>query len=307
METDKKHTVLVTGGRGFVGRAVCKLLQREGYRVIALDQAPSAEELPDAPVAGREVHCDISDAAQLPSVFEGERIDTIVHLAAILPTVAQRDPLRTTHVNVDGSLHLLEMARQFGVRRVVFGSSLSVYGTFPPQESVAETHRALPEDLYGAAKLYVERMGEAYRNRDGLEFVSLRIGRVVGPGVRSTTSAWRGQIFDYLRTAESSEISIPYAGSERTLVVYVEDVARMLAALVHAAHLSHAVYNAACESVIISELKRQVESLNPKIRVILGNGEALGNPRRLDASRFEQEFGFRPVPIFDQLKRAAGK
>ena len=54
---------------------------------------------------------------------------------------------------------MLEMARQFGVGRFVFGSSLSVYGTCSPDHAVSETDRAAPEDVYGAAKLYVEQLG----------------------------------------------------------------------------------------------------------------------------------------------------
>ena len=106
--------------------------------------------------------------------------------------------LAATQVNVEGSLNLLEMARQFEVRRFLFGSSLSVYGTCPAHQVVTEMDRAAPEDLYGAAKLYVEQLGEAYRQAHGLEFVSLRIGRVVGPGARSATSVWRSEIFECL-------------------------------------------------------------------------------------------------------------
>ena len=299
----KNQAVLVTGARGFIGQAVCKPLQREGYRVLALDQSRAGGEPGTTP--GGEIQCDISDAARLRSVFEAERIEAIIHLAAILPTAAQREPVRATQVNILGSLNLLEMARRFGVRRMVFGSSLSVYGTCPPDDRVCETHQAAPEDLYGAAKLYVERLGEASRSRDGLEFVALRIGRVVGEGARSATSAWRSEIFERLQAGEAAEIVLPFVAHERVLLLHVADVARMLNLLLQAPRLSHMIYNAPCESVIVSELKSAVESLNPKIHVKLGNEEAVGNPRRLDASRFEQEFDFQTVPIFDQLKRAA--
>ena len=92
-------------------------------------------------------------------MFEKERIEGIIHLAAILPTAAQRNPLRATQVNVQGSANVLEMARVFQVRRVVFGSSLSIYGTCAADHIVSELDRAAPEDLYGAAKLYVEQLG----------------------------------------------------------------------------------------------------------------------------------------------------
>ena len=307
METGKERTVLVTGARGFIGRATCKLLRCKGYRVIALDRDGGSDPLENPPSEPGEVNCDISEASSLRFVFDLGQIDTIVHLAAILPTATQRDPMRATSVNIMGSMHLLEMASRFKVRRFVFGSSISVYGSGAPQERVTETSRTTPQDGYGAAKVYVERMGESFRERNHVEFVSLRIGRVVGPGLNSTTSAWRGEIFDRLDTVEVADISLPYAGNERILLLHVEDVARMVDALVAAERLSYGVYNALCDWVVVSELKRQVEFLNPRIRLHLGNDEAMGNPRWVDASRFERKFSFQMVPIFEQLKRALEK
>jgi nucleoside-diphosphate-sugar epimerase len=287
---------MVTGGQGFIGRAVGNLLQREGYRVVGLDISTGTQEW------GRHVVCDVSDAAGLRRVFEAEPVEEIIHLAAILPTAAQREPVRATEVNVVGSLNLLEMAREFGVRRFVFGSSLSVYGTCGADEIVAEDHRAAPEDVYGAAKLSVERVGGACAERHGLEFVSLRIGRVVGPGAGSTTSAWRSQIFELLGTKDAAEISVPYFAAERVLLVHVDDVAEMLVKLLSSPRLGHGIYNAVCESVVVGELKREVEGLNARICVKLGEGCAIGNPRQIDCSRYEREFQYRTVPIFQRLR-----
>lgn len=300
MDAQQNNSVLVTGGRGFIGRAVIELLQRSGYGVDSLDAAPPASS-PNR----HEVACDLTDANELQRVFATEQVGGIIHLAAILPTAAQREPARATRVNVEGSLHLLEMARHFGVRRMVLGSSLSVYGTCSADQVVSETDRAAPEDLYGAAKLYVEQLGAAYCRSYGLEFVSLRIGRVVGSGAQSASSAWRSQIFELLATRHAAEITLPYVESERILLVHVEDVAKMLVALLQAASPAHSLYNAACESVIVADLKREVERLNPNISVKLGEAQALGNPRLLDSSRFGQEFGLPTLPIFEQLSRAA--
>jgi UDP-glucose 4-epimerase len=305
MDADQNSSVLITGGRGFIGRAVAKLLQRKGYGVVCMDAAPSASAVAYDRESGREILCDITNVDELQRVFAAETIGGIIHLAAILPTAAQREPLRATRVNVEGSLNLLEMARRFGVRRFVFGSSLSVYGTYPADQVLSEADRAAPEDLYGAAKLYVERLGETYRDCHGLEFVSLRIGRVVGPGAQSASSAWRSQIFELLGTRHGTEIALPYAGPERLLMVHVDDVARMLVALLQGTRPAHAVYNAPCESVVVADLKREVESLNSNISVKLGEGFAVGNPRLLDCSRFQREFGFVAIPIIEQLTRAA--
>jgi len=299
MDGEKQSSVLVTGGRGFIGRSVVKLL-RQKHRVLSLDKAP-ANGNPD------ELACDVTDFAALENLFPRERVDAILHLAAVLPTAAQRDPLLATRVNVQGSLGLLALAREFQVRRFVFGSSFSVYGTCGPERVVTEADRAAPEDSYGTAKLYVEQLGAAHRRAHGVQFVSLRIGRVVGPGARSTTSAWRNEIFEYLGSGSAANIEIPYAESESILLVHVEDVAKMLLCLIEAPRPVHAVYNAACESVTVGELKSTVERLNPRVSVRLREEAVVGNPRRVDWSRFAEEFGFDMVPIFEQLARVAGR
>lgn len=302
MPEDGQQTspVLVTGASGFIGRAVVKLLQREGYSVLGLDRADSAES------EGGQIAMDITDGDQLRTLFQGRAIAGIIHLAAVLPTAAQRDPVRATEVNVQGSLNLLEMARQFGVRRVVFGSSLSVYGTCAADRVVSEVDRAAPEDLYGAAKVYMEQLGAAYRERYGVEFVSLRIGRVVGRGAQSSTSAWRSEIFELLPVKSRTEIALPYVASERILVVHVEHVAEMLITLLRAPELRHSVYNACCESVVVGDLKQHVEGLNPNLQVTPGDSAAAGNPRLIDCSRFSEEFDFKMPSIFEQLQAAAG-
>jgi nucleoside-diphosphate-sugar epimerase len=300
------RTILVTGARGFIGRTVQKLLQQSGCNVLPIDQAaptPGSGHFS----AGREILLDITQAEQLRPLFAMRKIVGIVHLAAILPTAARKDPLRASQVNVTGSLNLLELAREFGVRRFVFASSLSIYGTCPAEQVVSETDRAAPEDLYGAAKLYVEQLGRVYADCYGIEFVTLRIGRVVGPGAKSTSSAWRSQIFELLHSNNPAKITVPYVGSERILLVHVNDVAKSLVSLVQASHPRQRVYNAPCESVIVEELKQRVENLNPNLTVELGDRHATGNPRLLDCTRFQNEFGLQTVPIFDQLKNAAEK
>src|SRR5579871_5065810 len=237
MNSERNTSILVTGGRGFVGRAAGRLLQLSGFTVISLDRNGTDGETKDS--LCEEVQCDLADAAQLKEIFDSRRVRAIVHLAAILPTAAQRSPLLATQVNIQGSIHLLEMARQFGVQRVIFGSSLSIYGTYSAERTVSELDRAAPEDLYGAAKLYVEQLGQAYRECHRLDFVSLRIGRVVGPGAQSVTSPWRSEIFELLKADYPAKILLPYRPSEKILVLHVEDLAAMLMALVKAPRTAH--------------------------------------------------------------------
>ena len=270
--------------------------------MLSLDAAPSQQ---DSGNSADELTCDVSDKAQVRQILKSNRTDAIIHLAAILPTAAQRDPVRATRVNVDGSLNLLEMAKEFEVRHFVFASSLSIYGSWPKDQIVSETSPAAPEDIYGAAKLYVEQLGAASRERDGLQFVSFRIGRVVGKGAHSQTSAWRSQIFEMLGAQQRVTIDLPYVASETLLLVHVDDVALGLLALLEANRPSHTIYNAPCESVTVQRLKDRIETLNPKILVLPGDSFTTGNPRRLDWSRFREDFQFRAAPILERLELEA--
>ena len=248
-----------------------------------------------------DLTCDLRDENSVRHIFDTHQIGTIVHLAAVLPTTAQRDPVRATQVNVYASLHLLEMAKAFKVGRFIFASSLSIYGSWPDDQIVSERSHAAPEDLYGAGKLYVEQLGAAYRERGGPEFVSFRIGRVVGKGAQSRTSAWRSQIFELLRTGARSTISLPYPAPERLLLVHVDDVARGLMNLMEASRPAHTIYNAPCESITVRELKERVEDFNPNITVQMGQSPASGNPRQVDWSRFGNEYQFSIKPIAERL------
>jgi UDP-glucose 4-epimerase len=294
--------VLITGGRGAIGRAAGKLLQRAGYRILACDRNP-----PDGVSADPtgEIVCDITDELRLRAVFETHAIGRILHLAAILPTAAQRDPALATRVNLAGTLHLLELARGFGVARFVLASSLSVYGTVAADHTVSELDRPAPEDIYGTAKLYGEQMGELYRRGYGLEFAGLRIGRVVGPGTHSLSSAWRSQIFECLASTRPVEIPIPYRSEERILLTHIEDVAQMLCILLDGPGMAHTIYNAPAESFLVADLKHAIESSNPNVRLKTGPEWATGNPRHLNASRFRDEFHFQAQPIRQRLRAAA--
>ena len=254
-----------------------------------------------------QVQCDLADAGRMKRVFEKERITGIIHLAAILPTAAQCNPLLATQVNIQGSINLLEMAVEFGIQRVVFGSSLSIYGTYSAEQTVSELDQAAPEDLYGAAKLYVEQLGRAYRDRQGLDFVSLRIGRVVGPGAQSVSSPWRSQIFELLKANYPAEIRLPYGSSERIMVLHVDEVAAMLMSLIRVPSTAHAVYNAPCSSIVVGDLKHAVEDLNSNVTVTTGDAKPVGNPQVLEFGWFQEEFEFETGPLFDRLRKAAGK
>ena len=154
--------ILITGALGFIGRAVCQRVCEIGMDCVAVDKDISACAAQEQGEIERLaiIACDLTDPKSVDGLFAAHEFDTIIHLAAILPGAASRDPIRATQVNVGGSMALLQRATAHGVRRFVFGSSTSVYGSAGTDAPISEQTPAAPTDVYGAAKRAVEIVGE---------------------------------------------------------------------------------------------------------------------------------------------------
>lgn len=296
----KYGAIAVTGGEGFIGRNVHKALTGLGTTVISVDRKFAGSDR-----RAQSYECDIRDGARINEVFASHKITGIIHLASLLRTASERDPFAATQVNVIGSLNILEAARACKVQRLVYASSASIYGTRTAADKACEEDVTAPEDLYGSAKQYVEKLGETYRRNYGIEFIALRVPIVVGPGAMDTASPWRSEIFD-LSAGNSNPrtVSIPFQESETISIVHVEDLADQFAALIRARRPSFSVYNAACEVWTLRELKRELESLNGNLRVNCGDAAVMGFPRVLDAERYKREFDYSPIALKDRLRAA---
>jgi UDP-glucose 4-epimerase len=158
------QTILVTGGAGYIGSHTCVELLAAGHRVVVLDNfdnsSPEALERVQR-IAGRtlEVHrADLLDRDATDAVFASARIDAVIHFAglkAVGESVAQ--PLRYYHNNITGTLHLLEVMKAHGVRRLVFSSSATVYGD-PARVPVTEDMPLSATNPYGRTKLFIEEI-----------------------------------------------------------------------------------------------------------------------------------------------------
>ncbi len=286
-------TVLLTGASGQIGSRVCPLLRAAGHQVVAVDREADS-------LQGVE-RCDLRDRDQIARLFDSLPIRSVVHLAAVLPTACRADPLAAIDVNLTGTLEVLRHAVEHGVRRFVFGSSLSVYRGYASSRALTEIDPAVPDEPYGAAKRAVELVGEGVATAS-FGFVALRIARVIGPGVRSPTSRWRSEICDAAATPAGRSIVLPFASTARLCLTHVDEVARMLQVLVEAPELPWPVYNGPAEVWEARQLARLVEDVTGR-QVQLG--EAPGGPVA-DGARFTQDFDFRLRGLADYLA-AAGK
>ncbi len=290
--------VLLTGAAGFIGRATLARLRRQNIDCILTD-VRAHREIPEL---------EIGDL--LDSRFLGELIDrsitTVIHLGAILPTVARRDPIFATKVNVDASCMLLNLARTAGVRRFVFGSSLGVYGGRFDRTPVSEETPAAPEEIYGAGKLYTEHVG-SLMDRDEFAFSALRIATTIGEGVTNSASPWRSQVIETLRSALPVITEIPYVKDAVLPMVHVSDVARALVQMATGNTVAHGVFNSPAESMSVAELCNVLSDLNPKAKVTAGTRRETGIPAFIDCSKLVHEIALETVPLRQHFQEAANQ
>ncbi|MFA4944565.1 MAG: NAD-dependent epimerase/dehydratase family protein [Lentisphaeria bacterium] len=192
--------ILVTGAAGFIGFHLSRRLLAAGHEVVGYDnfnpyydvRLKEARHAQLAELPGyRGVHGDLCDYPLLRKLFQGERFDRVVHLAAQAGVrYSIENPFAYLKSNLEGTLTILEACRHAGVPRLLYASSSSVYG--------ANTKLPFSEDdrvdnqvsLYGATKKSNELMANVYSHLYGLETVGFRFFTVYGPWGRPDMAMW---------------------------------------------------------------------------------------------------------------------
>jgi uronate dehydrogenase len=213
-------TVAITGAAGRIGSAVRAGLAREDFRVRAIDVVPIDDAAP-----GDEVQLtDLQDAAAAREALQGA--DAVVHLAAhpaeaTFEEIYQRNLLTTYHV--------YEAARQLGIKRVVFASSVHVSGFYPWGRITSPSDPPRPDTHYALSKLYGEGLGSMYADRYGLEVVNLRIvGFSLEPSEPAHLWGWLSpgdmvRLVTAALTAPTVHIVTCYGVSRNTRRFYTDD------------------------------------------------------------------------------------
>ena len=295
MNNHQKY-ILVTGASGFLGIEVCKLLQKAGHKLVVIrHQAAPAGEV--------RIHtADISKIDDLETAFQAYPIQTIIHLASILTTNSNQNPDLAFRVNVLGSNNLMECAQKYKVKRFIYSSTYSLIGYRPLEDCpVDESITPTPCNFYGETKQFVEAMGMSYAKKFGFEFAAGRMGAVVGAGNALSTSAWRMDIFNLLKTG--GKIAFKFAPQVQLPISEVVETARALVALAEAEKLNHPIYHLPNDSMKVEEIASLVNSLREDIHLSFGSSTGVDMPPLMDTSLFHNEFPeFKHIPLAEALK-----
>jgi len=222
--------ILITGGAGFIGSAVAKKLMDRKDKVVIIDNFndyydPSLkEDRIKIFLKGYKFKLyrgDIRDAKLLEKIFRTEKIDKIIHLAAM---AGVRNSIINPHiyadVNVMGSLNLLEMAVKYKIKNFIFASSSSVYGNnkklpFSESDSVDK-----PMAMYAATKRADELMAHVYNHIYGINIIALRFFTVYGPWGRPDMA-----LFKFTRNIlKGKQIEVYNYGKMTRNFTYIDDI-----------------------------------------------------------------------------------
>jgi threonine 3-dehydrogenase len=182
--------VMVTGGTGFIGAALVRLLLERGEEdIVAFHRNPAKKTLHDVVQRIALVEGDLGIFSHVFEAVKNYRPRIIYHLGAMLTIPADADPPSAFHTNVSGTFHILEAARLFNVEQVLFASSIGSYGLDVQSEVIDDYTVQRPLSMYGVSKVFGENLGRYYKLRYGLDFRSLRYPGIIGPGFRTPSLA----------------------------------------------------------------------------------------------------------------------
>ncbi len=243
--------VLVTGGSGFIGSHLCRLLLEMGHDVRIIDLV--APKVPGVDY----VQGDIRSFDDVAKSMKG--VDAVAHLAALISVdESVRNPAEYHATNVTGSLNVMRACVVGGVRRIVYASSAAVYGN-PASLPLKEETPVAPISPYGATKLAPELYAGAFHTSYGLSPIILRLFNVYGPG--QVLNDYSGVITRFIDNARVGRSPVIFGdGQQSRSFVNVKDVATAIY-LALSSRIAFGTFNIASKGpVTINELARMTLS-----------------------------------------------
>ncbi len=248
--------VLVTGGAGFIGSAVTRVLLDENHEVTVLDNLSKGFRTL-VPAAARFIEGDLHDEERLPGWLRGH--DAVIHMAAFIEVGRSvQEPLVFAENNILNSVRLLEAMHRAGVPKIVFSSSATVYGT-PKSLPIRETDPlGVQSNPYGASKVSTEAFVATYNQLYAMDAIIMRYFNPYGPNELHEPETHA--IPNFIRAAlEKRTIPLYWKGEQIRDFIYVDDLARAHTAVLGLSGLDYFNVGSETGTKIIDVVKQIID------------------------------------------------
>jgi len=298
-------SVLVTGAAGIVGYNIVVKCVEAGLEVVAYDKNKCKPNLVNS-VKGKVnwVQGDLNDWAHLLETTMEYKVEGVIHSAA-LPNVSscRPVPLSATRVNVLATQNLLELARRFKWRRVVYVSTGAVFQqSSDPDSFIHETDPPCPNDVYGTTKYMGELLTNMYHKIYGVDSCTIRASWVWGPPEipLEKFDLARGPISFFVKPALRKEkVDEPCGGDFRANLTYVKDLANAIVLAYKKESLVSRIYNISNgKHYSVTEVADAVKKVVPGADLNVGPGlkpwsNMHASRGSFNISKAEQELGYK--------------
>ena len=310
MKTKEMKRILVTGSVGQIGSELTLALRQHfgAENVVATGRkTPPSDALKNS---GPFYFIDVANRDTLEEVVRKHNIDTIVHMAAILSAVGEQNPMRCWDVNINGTLVVLECAREHEMARVIIPSSIAAFGPETPRDRTPNDTILKPRTMYGVTKVAGELLCDYYFRKYGLDVRGLRYPGIIShetlPGGGTTDFA----VAIYFEAVKNKRYTCFVREDTRLPMMYMPDCikATIDLAVADVSKLKHhSDFNVGAMSFSAGELAASIKkhipefvcSYEPDFRQAIADSW----PMSLDDSAAREEWGWKPAYDLETMTR----
>ena len=303
-------TTLITGGTGFIGSNLARMLIDQGERPVLLDVAPVQGMLSDMRSGFDYVRGSVTSLPELINCMRQYGVHRVFHLGGMLSLPSEANPWAAFEANIVGTYHILEASRITQVEQVVYGSTIATYSEDIQTHVIDDRTLQRPSSMYGVTKVSGELLGRFYAKKFGLDFRGVRLPSVVGPGAKtahmSIYNAWAIE-----EPLKGHPYELRCEPETRCAVIYFKDAANAILFLSQAgrSRISTMIYNVAgvvpqfSANDLVSAVRSRIPGAqltfhpDPEIAALLREIGRLN----IDDSRAQSEWGWKPAYSLEDM------
>jgi len=258
-------SILLTGGTGFISSHLARHFVKEGYDVVLFDKFINRKRIKDILTNVKLIKGDVAQWNEVIEVISKHDVEDVFHTAVEPAVKAEKNHVSAFKTNIEGTFNIFEASKTLGVKKLIFTSSLSVYGpksSFP----ITEDSYRDPTSFYGVTKVFGEVLGMFYHYKHGIDFRCVRFPVVIGPGRRSQGAT---VTFSTLieKAALNEPVTIDIPQSTMLPILYIKDAVNFLISLWKAKNVKKRTYIVGGVPISLEKLVEAVKKHLPNVKI----------------------------------------